>query len=207
MTYNFVSQHPVTDTAASAATGKSLAQWFAEFDAHKGQALGRAALGKHLQGLGVDPWWCVTLAVEYEKHRGLRKKDGLYEGYTICSTKAIGAPVTQVFDAWTRAITLSDWFGPDMTTDAAEGGGYANADGDRGRFLRIRPHRDLRLSFEHPALTAPTVVDVQLEDKGTGKTGLVVAHSRIQTRAGADGLRTAWGAALDRLKRLCERAA
>jgi hypothetical protein len=47
-------------------------------------------------------------------------------------------------------------------------------------------------------------IDVQFQDKGKGKTGLLVNLSRIQTRAEADGLRVAWAEALDRLKAVCE---
>jgi uncharacterized protein YndB with AHSA1/START domain len=70
--------------------------------------------------------------------------------------------------------------------------------------LRVRPNKDLRLSFENPLFSAPTQVDVQFQDKGKGKTGLLVNHTRIQTRAEADALRTAWAQALDRLKAICE---
>ncbi|MDX2033617.1 MAG: SRPBCC domain-containing protein, partial [Blastocatellia bacterium] len=65
--------------------------------------------------------------------------------------------------------------------------------------------KDLRLSFENPAFSAPMQVDALFQDKGKGKTGLTVNHTRIQTRAEADGLRAAWAEALDRLKALCEK--
>jgi len=41
---------------------------------------GRRAINNHLYELKVDPWWCATIAVEYEKHHDVRKKDGLFEG-------------------------------------------------------------------------------------------------------------------------------
>jgi len=53
-------------------------------------------------------------------------------------------------------------------------------------------------------MSSPTQVDVQFQDKGKGKTGLLVNHTRIQTRAEADSLRAAWASALDQLKALCE---
>jgi Activator of Hsp90 ATPase homolog 1-like protein. len=37
-----------------------------------------------------------------------------------------------------------------------------------------------------------------------GKTTVMVTHDRLQTREEADGLRAAWGEALERLKKLVE---
>jgi hypothetical protein len=45
---------------------------------------------------------------------------------------------------------------------------------------------------------------VQFQDKGKGKTGLLVNHTRIQNRDEADGLRAAWAQALNQLKATCE---
>jgi len=82
---------------------------------------------------------------------------------------------------------------------------YENKDGDKGSFLRVRENKDIRMSFENKNFSAPTQVDVQFQDKGKGKTGLLVNHTRIQTREEADGLRAAWAEALDRLKAHCEK--
>lgn len=205
MKYKLESDHPVTAAASQAATGKTLDQWFAELDKLDGIKLGRGAIGKHLQALKVDPWWIATICVEYEKHHNMRKKDGLYEGYFVCSTKTIAAPVAQVYAAWASNECLNQWFGARTKAEVKDGGAYANADGDHGVFLRVRSDKDLRLTFENPAFSAPTQIDVQFQDKGKGKTGVTLNHTRIQTRAEADGLRAAWAEALDRLKTVCEK--
>lgn len=205
MKYQLESDHPVTDTASQAATGKTLAQWFAELDKLNGLKLGRGGIGKHLLAQKVDPWWITTISVEYENHHDIRKKDGLYEGYFVCSTKTIVAPVTEVYAAWTNDGSLSQWFGADTKAEVKDGGKYENKDGDSGIFLRVRSDQDLRLTFENPAFSAPTQVDVQFQDKGKGKTGVTLNHTRIQTRAEADGLRAAWAAALEHLKTIGEK--
>jgi uncharacterized protein YndB with AHSA1/START domain len=205
MKYELASDHPVTNEAAKAATGKTLDQWYAILDAQDGLKQGRRAVNNWLYEQKVDPWWCTTIAVEYEKHHDVRKKDGHYEGYFICSTKTIAAPVSEVFAAWSNNDKLSQWFGAATKAEVKDGGSYANKDGDKGTFQRVRSNKDLRLSFENPAFSGPSLVDVQFQDKGKGKTGLLVNHSRIQTRAEADGLRAAWAAALDQLKTLCEK--
>ena len=204
MKYNPKPDNPVTNEAAKAATGKTLDQWFADLDKADGLKLGRREINNRLYAQKIDPWWCATIAVEYEKHHDVRKKDGLFEGYFVCATKTIAAPPADVFKAWSSGAELSKWFGAGAKADVKDSGTFQNKDGDKGTFLRVRQNKDLRLTFENPGLSAPTQVDVQFQDKGKGKTGLLVNHTRIQTRAEADGLRAAWGEALDKLKAVCE---
>jgi uncharacterized protein YndB with AHSA1/START domain len=198
------SDHPVTNEAAKAATGKTLDQWFAEFDKADGLKLGRREINSRLYAQKLDLWWCTTIAVEYEKHHDVRKKDGLFEGYFVCATKTIAAPVADVYKAWSNGTELSKWFGTATKADVKDGGTFENKDGDKGTFLRVRENKDLRLTFETKGISAPTQVDVQFQDKGKGKTGLLVNHTRIQTRDEADGLRAAWADALDKLKTTLE---
>lgn len=198
------SEHPVTNEAAKAATGKTLDQWFAELDKADGLKLGRREINNRLYEQKIDPWWSATIAVEYEKHHDLRKKDGLFEGYFVCSTKTIAAPPAEVFKAWSGGAALSKWFGNETKADVRDGGTFESKDGDSGKYLRVRENKDIRMTFENKSFSAPTQVDVQFQDKGKGKTGLLVNHTRIQTREEADGLRAAWAKALDQLKAICE---
>jgi uncharacterized protein YndB with AHSA1/START domain len=202
------STHPVTDAACEAATGKTMQQWYAELDAHGALQKGRRPATMYLYQDGKVPeWWMTTIAVEYEKHHGLKnKKDGLFEGYGICVTKTINAPLNKLEAAWTDPRLLSAWFGTGSKAKVEDGGTYENADGDRGKYLRVRPGKDLRFTWENAACSAPTLVDVVFADKGAGKSHVMLNHTRIQTRAEADGLRSGWGEAFDKLKALLEAA-
>jgi len=200
MKYKMESDYPVTNEAAKAATGKTLAQWYGELDKQNGLKLGRRGANMYLAEQKVDPWWCTTISVEYEKHHDQRKKDGLFEGYFICSTKTIAAPPAEVYSAWATGDELSGWFGASTKASVKDGGEFENKDGDHGTYLRVREHKDLRFTFANPQFSAASQVDVQFQDKGKGKTGLLVNHARIQTRAEADSLRVAWAEALDQLK-------
>jgi len=198
------SQHPETEEAVRAATGKGWEEWFAVLDAKGGPSLGRRAINLFLYDeCKVDAWWCATLNIRYEAARGVVEKDGRPKGYTICATKTIAAPLEAVYARWASGPALSEWFGAGTVADVADGGAYRNADGDTGTFKRVRAGKDLRFTWENAA-HAPSLVDVLFQDKGKGKTGVQVTHDRLQTRAEADGLRAAWGEALDRLKALAE---
>ena len=95
------SDFPVTDAACKKATGKTLKQWFTELDGIDGLGKGRRASTQHIYAEVPDAWWPTTIYVAYEAHHGVTKKDGLGEGYSICATKTIKAPVAKVYETWT----------------------------------------------------------------------------------------------------------
>ena len=196
-------EHALTEVKS--ATGKTWDEWFSILDKRGGIAKGRRDINNYLYAeCKLDLWWCATINVEYEAARGAVEKDGRAKGYMICVTKTIAAPVDKAYEAWATAEGLNRWFSKKNKAAVADGGSYSNADGDTGVFKRVRKNKDLRFTWENPAHTSPTLVDVVFQDKGKGKTGVMIAHDRIQNREEADGLREGWGQALDRLKALLE---
>ena len=194
----------VSDSAVKTATAKTFQEWFTELDGINGLKLGRRESVQHIYAQTKDIWWSTTIYVEYEKHHGILKKDGLSEGYSICVTKSISAPVEKTYSIWVDGSTFSQMFGDDGKQEVTEGGKIACNGGCTGTFLRVRPNKDLRFTWEHPGCTAAMTVDVMFQDN-KGKTLMNVMTSRIQTRGESDGLRDAWSEALVRLKAMAEK--
>ncbi|MBK8096918.1 MAG: SRPBCC domain-containing protein [Planctomycetes bacterium] len=196
-----------TDAACRQATGKTLAQWFAVLDQSPGPAAGRRELAQAaLTAVGKDEWWATTLAVEYEKARGQREKDGRPRGYSICVTKTVAAPLPEVFAAFGKAELLARWFGAGSSVHFADGGVLRDGDGDQLTFTRIRADKDLRASWQSSDLAPDSQVEVLFADKGKGRTGITLNHTRIQLRRDADVLRLGWGQCLQALRELLEAA-
>lgn len=190
----------VSDAGVKSATGKSRKEWFTLLDGLGGPEKGRRAIGDHLVGtLKLDPWWSATFVVEYEAARGIVEKDGKPKGYTICATKAIKATPERCFAAFASAAELDGWLGPKTALDLKPGGSLSNADGNAADVLKVTEGKAIRLLWKDPAAAPGTPVEVKLSP-AAGKCTVMVTHERLQTRAEADGLRAAWGAALDRLK-------
>jgi uncharacterized protein YndB with AHSA1/START domain len=186
-------------------TGRTMKQWFTELDEFGGLEKGRRAMTQHVYDTGgKDAWWSTTIAVEYERSRGQKDKDGAPTGYSICSTKTIAAPLGKVLRAFSDAKTLDRWLGPKTRIDFVDGGRYENADGNRGTFKRIRPDKDIRLTWDHAELAPGSAVEVLFADKGKGRTGITLNHTRLQTRREADLVREGWSTAFNALKGLLE---
>ncbi len=197
----------LTDATTEAATGKSLAAWFAELDALGGPSKGRRELVNHIYSPAAkNEWWATTIVVEYEKARGAHEKDGKPKGYSICSTKTISAPLADVFAAFGDAAALDAWLGPKTKLAFEDGGALTNGDGNHAKFTRIRANKDLRIEWNSEGLAPGTQVEVLFADKGKGKTGITLNHGRILDRRDADVLRACWAAALDALKARLESA-
>jgi uncharacterized protein YndB with AHSA1/START domain len=199
------SDRTIDDATCKADTGKTMSEWFKLMDAHGGLAKGRRELGNGLlQGEHkVDPWWATTLNSEYEAKHGAKEKDGRAKGYMVCATKSIKAAPEACYAAFKDAKALDRWLGPKHEYAMKEGATLANADGNRATVRKFTPGKAIKLDWTQPDAAPDTPVEVLFQAAGA-KTTVMVKHDRLQTRADADGLRRAWGEALDRLKAVVE---
>jgi uncharacterized protein YndB with AHSA1/START domain len=198
------SDKPLDDASTKADTGRTLAEWFALLDAFGGPGKGRREIGNHLYDTyKLDPWWIATLNIEYEAAHGLREKDGRAKGYTICATKSIKATPQQCFDGFSTAPGLDRWLGGGHALDFRDSGSLRNDDGNAATIRKVNPGKAIKLLWTQADAAGDTPVEVKFQPAGT-KTTVMVTHDRLQTRADADGLRRAWGEALERLKATLE---
>lgn len=197
-------EHAHDEAATKTATGRSLGEWFSLLDQFGGPSKGRREIGQYLVGeLKLDPWWSTTITTEYEVAHGLREKDGRPKGYTICATKSIAADAERCGVEFSSAAALDGWLGGGHELDFRDGGSLRNADGNQATIKKINPGKTLKLVWTQPDAAPDTPVEIKFAPAGA-KTTVMVTHERLQSRAEADGLRAAWGEALDRLKRRIE---
>ncbi len=200
MHVDFTADFPETDAACKQHTGKGFAEWFALIESKGFAERRRDAIQMVYEatGRGKDVWWPTTIWVEYERSRGVVKKDGRPEGYNICCTKGFKLTPAQLFPHFASEAALAAWI-PGWSGEVKEGAKFRCGDAT-GEVGRIRPEKDIRMAWSSPGF-GPTEIEIQF-NVTAGKLTINFYHKRIGTRAEADGLRRAWGAALDRLKAL-----
>ena len=198
------SDHPMADADVKTTTGKPWEEWYRLLDASGGPSPGRRAITDQLmKEHGLAAWWAQTIAVEYERARAIHEKDGRPKGYAICVTKTVVASPEKVFDAFGDPVVMREWLGAGAKAEFSEGGTFSTGDGNRGRYTKVARPKTLRFVWEDDDPAASSTVELKLTPNGA-KCGIVLNHERIQTRAQADGLRAAWGAAIEKLKRVLE---
>ena len=79
----------------------------------------------------------------------------------------------------------------------------AVVDGNRALIRKINPAKTIKLVWQQADAAPDTPVEIKFSPAGA-KTTVMITHDRLQTRADADGLRRAWGEALERLKAVIE---
>lgn len=198
MHVDYTADFPVNDASCKAATGRTFAEWGAALEAAGLATKRREAiqLVYEATGRGKDVWWPTTIWVELERSRGIVKKDGRGEGYNICCTKSFKAPPAELFPHFASEAAFGAWV-PCWSGAIAEGSAFRCGDAT-GTVGRVRHEKDIRMAWNGPGY-GPTEIEIQFNVMA-GKTTINFYHKRIQTRDEADGLRRAWGEALDRLK-------
>ena len=198
MKFDLRPDSPEDDDACLAATGKTYDQWFAAIEAAGFSSKRREGIQMiyDATGRGKDVWWPTTIWVAYDRARGLVQKDGRADGYHICVTKGLKTMPEDVFLHFATDEALNAWV-EDWNGPVVEGAPFTCGDCS-GTIGRIRENKDIRMAWQSPGF-GPTDVEIQF-NVFSGKTTVAVNHKRIATRAEADGLRRAWGEALERLK-------
>ncbi len=188
------SDFPLTEEACRENTGKTISEWIEEINA-KGTGLkGRREAISWMYETTKEVWWPTTIWVEKDRREGTVKKDGRAEGFNICCTKVIAAPLGRVFAAFSSPGAAA-WFDGVVEPDQS----LKSDQGHTGRATRVRQDKDLRYVWQTVGVESPTELDIMFAEKN-GKTSITLSHSRIQAREEADGARAAWSEALAKLK-------
>lgn len=97
----------IGDAAVAAKTGKTWKQWFSLLDKKKAYALPHKSIARFLkEKMKLPSWWAQMIAVEYERARGLRKKNETSSGFSVSISKTIPCKLATLFTTAAKA----EWF-------------------------------------------------------------------------------------------------
>ena len=168
------------DAAVRARTGRTWAEWTAVLDAVRAMERSHTEIARYLhEECGVPHWWSQTVAVGYERIRGLRAKgqgrDGRFE---VNKSKTVPVSLARLWRAF-GPRARSKWLGTTRLTEK-----------------KATKEKTRRLLFEDG-----TPVEAYFLARGPAKSQVVIQHRRLATRADAERLRSFWGARLEALAR------
>ena len=165
----------MADPTIESRTGRSWAEWVRALDADNAAALPHreiARLVRHTHGIG--DWWSQSVAVGYERIKGLRERGQRRGGaFESSKSKTFNHSPTAVFRAWTDARTRGRWLGVDA------------------RVRTATAPKTIRVQWPDG-----TIVIGYLTPKGTGKTQLTVTHTKLASKAAVDAAKLDWAARL-----------
>ena len=126
----------------------------------------------------VGPWWTQTVAVGYERIKGLRARGQQRNGtFQISKSRTYNVSVTTLFDAWTDARVRQRWLRePGVKVRKA-----------------TRP-KSMRLGWPDGGIVA-----VGFFPKGESKSYVAVEHTKLPDRATGERIKQEWSDRFDAL--------
>lgn len=179
---NFAQLAGMSDAAVCARTGRTWAGWVEALDGvgAEGWPHRRIAQCVHEQ-FKIGDWWGQTVAVGYERIKGLReigqRRDGTYEA---SRSRTFPVPVDRVYRALTVARIRNRWL-----------------PGIKLTIRKATPYKSVRITWEDQ-----TSVDVGLIPKGEARSAVQVSHQKLAVKEDIARRKAYWGERLEALASL-----
>src|SRR5262249_39594786 len=115
----------MSDEKVEAATGCKWEKWVYVLDRAHAEEMSHRDLARYIREKYKTPsWWTQTVAVGYERIRGLRERGSRRGGdWHVSKSKTIAVPMTKLFAAFSNARRRAKWLaGAKITIRAATPG-------------------------------------------------------------------------------------
>jgi uncharacterized protein YndB with AHSA1/START domain len=171
----------VKDEVIEKRTGHTWAQWVAILDEFGAARRPHREIAEHVFSLGTPGWWSQTVAVGYERIRGLRGIGQRMSGsWEASKSRTFDVPAEQLFEAITNSRKRSRWFsGPKIT------------------IRKSTPPKTIRAGFEDG-----TLVQFYFTPKSRSKTQLAIQHTKLPSKEELERMKTFWGEQLEALAKV-----
>jgi hypothetical protein len=175
---------PTMDNAAvKAKTGRDWAGWFSLLDKAGAAKLEHKAIVALLSDKHAVPsWWRQMVAVEYERARGLREPHETATGFSVSVSKTIAVSLSELYAATAAEPRRKQWF-------------------PKGKFAVSSQTKD---KYFRGAWNDSSRLEMGFYAKGPGKSQIAIQIGKLPDRDAVESERTAWGAAVEKLKGLME---
>ncbi len=168
----------MSDEKVAQATGCTWEKWAFVLDRADAKEMSHRELARYIKDKYDTPdWWTQTVAVGYERIRGLRARGQSRSGeWEVSKSKTVAVPVKKLFTAFRNARSRARWLPARIEVRTAQ------------------PDKSMRLRWEDG-----TPVDVAFSPKGDAKCSVAIQHRKLRSKEEADRLRAYWGERLNAL--------
>ena len=167
-----------SDEAVCAATGKQWGEWFAILDEEGAARMEHTRIARLVrERYDASHWWAQTIAVEFERERGLREVNQASRGFQVSVSRTLPAPAEELFAAWEDERRRSTWLGAVM------------------KVRKANPNTSMRLETGGSG----SDLSVHFYSKGEARCQVVVQQIKLPDRAAVELQRAFWKGALSRL--------
>ena len=161
----------MSDEKVAKATGCGWEKWVYVLDRAHATEMSHRDLARYIRDNYQTPdWWTQTVAVGYERIRGLRARGQQRSGtWEINKSKTLAVPMAALYAAFRDARKRAKWLDAKLTVRAAT------------------PNKSMRIAWDDG-----TAVDVGFYPRGEAKSQVAVSHRKLASKADADRMRAFW---------------
>ncbi len=174
-------QKRMSDEAVKERSGKTWAEWFRILDKAGAKKWRHQDITAHLaQRHEVGPWWCQTIAVDYEHARGLRDKFQKCDGeFAASGSRTMNVPLGKAYEAWADEKLRRKWLpGVEM------------------EITTFTKDKSIRAKWNGGA----SRVSILFYKKGPQKSQVTVDHMKLASSKECQAMKDYWFEALNRLE-------
>jgi hypothetical protein len=170
-----------SDDVLAAKTGRAWPEWVRELDAVGAASMPHGEIAARVAERIDSGWWAQTVAVGYERIRGLRevgqRRDGTYE---IGKSRTFRVPTSQLYRAFVDPDVRRRWLDVDLV-------------------IRKASERYIHITWPDG-----TWVSGGFDAKADDRSVIAVQHSRLPSREAGEDLKRFWTERLDDLGRVLD---
>ncbi|HTJ21789.1 MAG TPA: hypothetical protein VL383_05310 [Gemmatimonadaceae bacterium] len=174
----------MSDEAIKAATGCTWKRWVGALDHYGAAELSHRDIAKLVgDKYKIGSWWRQTVAVGYERIKGLRDRGQKRDGsFGASKSRTFNVPVQTLYDAWANANLRKRWL-----------------DGASVKVRKATAPKTIRLDWRDQNGGVSGIVAVGFAAKGPGKSAVAIDHGKVPDRETANRLKQYWSARFDAL--------
>jgi uncharacterized protein YndB with AHSA1/START domain len=171
----------VTTDAVFKHTGKYWKQWVAVLEkAGAGTWTYQEIVAYLKKKHRLTPWWQHGVALGFEVAVGRRKAGQDSKGkYMVTATKSLSASPREIWKVLLSQEGQTVWLNPLSEIEIAPGTQFETSDGFFGEIRTVTKGRRIRLQWQDPLWTKPTIVEVLIVARPGKKTILVINHTEL----------------------------
>lgn len=183
----------VSDEAVREATGKTWIEWFLLLDSSIAYDQDHKGIVRILENHIESPWWRQTVAVEYEKHYGIRTTGQTSDGsFQVGVQKSFPLAPKKAWELLVSLEGMRTWLGEGSRPDPKKGDAYATTEGVEGEFRVVKKMSHLRLSWQPSSWSRASTLQVRVVPKGPKKSVISFHHEGIPGEKEREQMRARW---------------
>ncbi|HYH57580.1 MAG TPA: SRPBCC domain-containing protein [Anseongella sp.] len=196
----------ISDASVEKATGKTWQQWMDLLDREEAAERSHKEIAKLLENFTGNAWWCQSIALAYERHKGKRVRGQTSDGkFQLGVSKTVYLDNDRLWELLSSERGMETWLGRIREGKGAPEGTYRTQDGVSGEITVLKPGSHFRMTWRPANWDHSSVLQVRTVPK-KDRSVLTFHHEGLASLREREEMKAYWTERMNRLLNLLEQA-